>query len=153
MRGREVEGVASHHRCPHGSCGLQHPVWCHCAWSMNGSSQGPAYCITDCQILKVQNSKNPEIKLHNWFYHKQKWEGERLKASLVTVIVLAGLAASMWQIWHPKIKLHNGFYHKQKWEGERLKASLVTVVVLLRPPRGLHVASSVLPGVVGSVPQ
>ena len=22
MRGREVEGVASHRRCPHGSCGL-----------------------------------------------------------------------------------------------------------------------------------
>ena len=39
---------------------------------------------------------HPKIKLHNRFYHKQKWEGERLKASLVTVVVLAVLAASMW---------------------------------------------------------
>ena len=39
---------------------------------------------------------HPKIKLHNGFYHKQKWEGERLKASLVTVVVLAALAASMW---------------------------------------------------------
>ena len=39
---------------------------------------------------------HPKIKLHNGFYHKQKWEGERLKASLVTVVVLTALAASMW---------------------------------------------------------
>ena len=39
---------------------------------------------------------HPKIKLQNGFYHKQKWEGERLKASLVTVVVLAALAASMW---------------------------------------------------------